>query len=182
MFAEKYLQSLNSSNLQDDETHRQTEALAAAALADLSGGSGSVFGSMLARVKYADGISHKTFEAGNRGLAVLLQVWSKEVERRGKERKWVKIGSERDIQTAHALYKRAAEKSLAHWLSPNCEVCNGTKIVERAACKACAGSGVAAIECTSQYERERVKDMVSDLEGIYQSHSGRAGTKMRRAA
>jgi DnaJ-class molecular chaperone len=180
-FAERYLNALNSSNLQDDELHRQTEPLKAAALADLSGGSGSVFGSMLARAK-VDVLAHKTFESGTQGLTALIRVWREEVRRRGTERKWVKIGSERDIQTAHALYMRVSEKSLAHWLDPNCKVCNGTKVVARQACKGCGGSGVAPIECTSQYERERIKDMVSDLEGIYQSHGSRAGAKMRQAA
>lgn len=180
-FADLYLNALNASSLQDDELHRKTEPLVAAALADLSGGSGVVFGSMLARAK-VDALAHKTFEAGTQGLATLIRAWRQEVERRGRERKWVKIGSERDIQTAIALHKRVAEKSLAHWLDPNCKVCNGTKVVARQACKCCAGTGIEPIECTSQFERERVKDMISDLEGIYQSHGARAGAKMRNAA
>jgi hypothetical protein len=40
-FAERYRNALNASNLKDDEQHKQTEVLAAAALADLSGGSGN---------------------------------------------------------------------------------------------------------------------------------------------
>jgi hypothetical protein len=53
-FAEHYLTALDSSNLQDDEQHKQTEVFAAAALADLTGGPGSVLESMLSRAKYAD--------------------------------------------------------------------------------------------------------------------------------
>lgn len=181
MFVEKYVGALCSQDLRDDELHRATEALAAAALADLSGGSSVVFGSMLVRAKVA-GVPRQMFESSTLGLAPLITGWHDEVERRGKERKWVKIGSDRDVYTAHALYKRVAEKSLAHWLNPTCVACNGTKVVHRVACKACAGTGEAPIECTSQYERERVKDMVSDLEGIYQSHCARAGAKLRKAA
>ncbi|VXB33224.1 hypothetical protein MASSI9I_20492 [Massilia sp. 9I] len=51
MFAERYLVTLNTSDLRDDEQHQQTETLAAAALADQGGGR-SVFGSLLARAKY----------------------------------------------------------------------------------------------------------------------------------
>jgi hypothetical protein len=50
MFAEKYLASLNTSDLRDDEQHRQTEALAAAALADKSARD---IGALLHRVKYS---------------------------------------------------------------------------------------------------------------------------------
>jgi hypothetical protein len=50
MFAEKYLASLNTSNLRDDEQHRQTEALAASALADKSARD---IGALLHRVKYS---------------------------------------------------------------------------------------------------------------------------------
>jgi hypothetical protein len=98
MFAEKYLQSLNTSDLRDDELHRRTEALAAAALADLSGGSGSVFGSLLSRAKYADGTHRKTFEAGNHNLAALLRAWTKVVVQKGLDRQWLEIKHEWDIK------------------------------------------------------------------------------------
>lgn len=73
MFVEKYLHSFSTSDLRDDKQHPQTEALGAAALADLSGGAGDVFGSLLARAEYADGVPRKTFAAANHNLAVLLR-------------------------------------------------------------------------------------------------------------
>ena len=181
MFVEKYLQSLNTSDLRDDELHRQTEALAAAALADLSGGSGLVFGSLLARTKYADGTHRKTFEAGNHNLAALLRAWTKVVVQKGKDREWFKIKNEWDIKAAHGIYEKIARVSLAHWLQGECEVCNGTKIAAGRACSHCAGTGREPI-AGGALEVERVKDMVSELEGLYQAHGARAGAKLRQAA
>jgi DnaJ-class molecular chaperone len=181
MFVDKYLQSLNTSDLRDDEQHRQTEALAAAALADLSGGSGAVFGSLLARAKFADGVPHKTFEAGNHSLAVLLRAWTKAVIERGLARQWLKIKHEWDIKAAHSMYAKIARVSLAHWLAGQCEECHGTKIAHARACTHCSGTGLEPIQ-GGAVEREKVADMVSELEGLYQSHSARAGAKLRKAA
>lgn len=181
MFAEKYLQSLNTSDLRDDELHRKTEALAAAALADLTGGSGSVFGSLLTRAKYADGTHRKVFEAGNQNLAALLRAWTKVVVQKGLDRQWLKIKHEWDIKAAHGIYEKIARVSLAHWLQGECEACNGTKIAAARACSHCAGTGREPI-AGGALEVERVKDMVSELEGLYQAHSARAGSKLRQAA
>lgn len=182
-FAERYLNALSSSNLQDDELHKQTEILAAAALADLTGGSGSVFGSMLSRVKYGDGISHKTFEAGNRNLAVLLRVWKRVVASRGTERGWFpKPRTEWDANAVFSRYAQIAEQSLAHWLGGNCESCNGTTLSPLGlTCKACNGTGAAPI-IGENVVADRTRDMASELEGLYQSHGARAGAKMRQAA
>lgn len=180
-FAERYINALNSSNLQDDELHRQTEVLAAAALADLSGGSGSVFGSMLARAKYAEGVSHKTFEAGTQGLALLLKVWIPTVVQKGFDRGWMNIKAEWDIGAAYAMYKKIAVLSLAHWLAGECDACNGTKIVNSRACTHCGGSGREPVT-GGWLEVERTKDMLSELEGIYSAHEARASAKMRQAA
>ena len=51
-FADRYLHAVNSSDLRDDEHHHATDALCAAALADTAGAG---IGSLLSRVKYADG-------------------------------------------------------------------------------------------------------------------------------
>lgn len=59
MFADRYLQALSTSNLQDDDQHHQTEPLVAAALADLSGDSGALFGTMLLRASIA-GVSQRS--------------------------------------------------------------------------------------------------------------------------
>jgi hypothetical protein len=181
MFVEKYLQSLNTSDLRDDDQHRQTEALAAAALADLSGGSGAVFGSLLARAKYADGICHKTFEAGNHNLAVLLNAWTKVVAQKGLDRQWLKIKHPWDIHAAHSMYAKIARMSLAHWLEGGCETCNGTKIAHGRACAHCGGTGLEPIQ-GGAVERQKSADMISELEGLYQSHSARASAKLRQAA
>lgn len=180
MFTERYIKSLSTSNLKDDEFNHNTDALAAAACAD--GGGHGVLGSLLARVKFAGGPMHKSFEAGGANLAELLKAWHAEVEKKGRDRRWIKIHSERDGYAAHRLHKSVAEKSLAHWLDPNCKVCNGTKRVGPATCKDCFGSGVAAIECTGQFERGKILDMVSELQATYDSHSARASAKLRRAA
>jgi len=181
MFAEKYLQALNTSDLRDDEQHCRTEALAAAALADMSGGSGKVFGSLLARAKYGDGVPHKTFEAGNRNLAVLLRAWTKAVTEKGLARQWLKIKAEWDVKAAHGMYAKIARVSLAHWLGGECECCDGTKISAGRACTHCAGTGREPIRGGAM-EVERIKDMISELEGLCQAHSARAGAKLRKVA
>ncbi len=180
MFTERYINSVNSSDLRDDEHHHSTDALMACANADK--GKTGLLGSLLCRVKFSDGSTSKEFSGGSTNLSTLLKVWHAEVEKKGRDRVWVKIGSDRDIQTAHALYKRVAEKSLAHWLDSNCKVCNGTKYVEHTVCRDCFGTGQAAIECSGQYERDRIRDMVSEIEGVYQSHGGHAASLLRRAA
>jgi hypothetical protein len=180
-FADRYVNALNSSNLQDDEQHKQTEILAAAALADLTGGSGVVFGSMLARAKYADPVQHKTFESGNHNLAVLLKVWTEAVIQKGRDRKWIKIVNPWDINALHGICKKIALHSLAHWLGGECEVCHGTKIASGRACTHCDGTGKEPVKGCA-LEIERIKDMISELEGLCQAHGARAGAKMRQAA
>jgi hypothetical protein len=183
-FAERYLNALNASNLKDDEQHKQTEVLAAAAMADLSGGSGSIFGSMLARVKYGDGVPHKTFESGNRNLAVLLKVWTDAVIEKGRQRKWIKAQTPWDIEAAFGKYRKIALMSLAHWLGGECEQCNGTKISMSSgrACTHCAETPGREPVKGGALEVRYIKDMVSDLESLCQSHGSRAGAKMRQAA
>lgn len=180
-FAERYLNALNSSNLQDDEHHRATEALAAAALADLSGGSGSIFGSMLARAKL-DGVPREALSSGSHNLAVLVRVWKETVFQKGRDRRWIKVVHPWDIPALNGICNKIALHSLAHWLGGECMVCNGTKINAGRACTHCTDTpGREPVE-GSGLLHERIKDMISDLEGLYQSHAARAGAKMRRAA
>lgn len=179
-FVERYLGSLNSSDLTDDEQHRATEALAAAALADLTGGSGAVFGSMLARAKAA-GVPRKVFESSTAHLGPLLRTWEQAVAEKGRARGWLKIVHTWDVLAAEAMYKKIARVSLAHWLGGHCETCGGTGSYELRKCSKCDGSGKAPIE-GGRLEVERVKDMISELEGLHQAHCGRAAVKMRRAA
>jgi len=180
-FAERYINALNSSNLLDDQQHSQAEALAAAALADLSGGSGSIFGSMLARAK-ADGVPREAIASGSRSLAALLRVWKEVVFQKGKDRKWLRIVQPWDIQALEGICNKIALHSLAHFLGGECSACNGTKINGGRACTHCTEApGREPIE-GSGLLRERIKDMISELEGRHDSHAARAGAKMRRAA
>lgn len=181
-FADHYVNALNSSNLKDDELHRKTEALAAAALADLSGGQGNVFGSMLTRAKYGNG-ARKAFEAGAMELAGLLRAWRQVVAKRGLERGWFpKPRAEWDASAIIKRYHQIADQSLAHWLDGNCEACGGSTVgANGLTCKPCAGTGKAPI-LGDNTVADRTRDMVSELEGLYQAHSARAGAKMRQAA
>lgn len=178
-FADNYLHSLMSSNLRDDELHHSTDALVAAALADVTI-SGVTLGALLSRVKYADGSVSKLFEGGTTNLAQLLRIWSVAVAQKGTERKWVKIKAEWDVNTAASLYRRVAEYSLAYWLNSHCVECGGTGVAKsRAACKPCAGSGRASLP-VGGFERERVLDMTAELENLVISHNARAAGRMRR--
>jgi hypothetical protein len=171
-FADRYLHAVNSSNLQDDVHHHATDALCAAALADTTGAG---IGSLLSRVKYADGTQHKLFESGSANLASLLRIWTTRVIEKGRERKWVKEGTAWDAQAAHALYRRVAERSLAHWLDGKCPSCSGTgNTSDRRICIPCKGSGRGEIG-GGGFEREKALDMVSELEGLMQAHNARAG-------
>ncbi|KAF3997526.1 hypothetical protein [Glaciimonas immobilis] len=146
-FVDKYVSSLNSHNLMDDERHHATEALAASAFADSSVDG---IGSLLARVKYADGTINKLFEGNNGNLAQLLRIWTKIVIEKGQARQWLKANTAWDMQAAFTLYHRVAESSLAIWL-------NG-------------GTGDQA----GGLEKMRTLEMVNELEDMMQSHSARA--------
>jgi hypothetical protein len=177
MFAEKYVLSLTSSNLQDDEHHHHTDALAAAALADQAGAG---IGSLLSRVKFADGSICKEFESGTVNLAQLLRVWTAAVTEKGRSRGWIKVNNAWDVSACHSLYRRVAERSLAHWLDGKCETCRGTGVTtERRFCTACKGTGRSEIT-GGGYEREKIMDMVSELEGLVQAHNARAAGLLRR--
>lgn len=175
-FAEKFIASLSSQNLRDDAVHHDLDVIAAAALA-------GDMGALLCRVKYADGTVSRLFEGNAGNLAQLLRAWTAAVTQKGRARRWVKAHTAWDAQAANTLYRRVAEASLAHWLDSKCKVCHGTGVVAAmqagapVVCKACHGAGEAAISCSGGFELERIKDMVSELESIFQSHGARA---MRR--
>lgn len=176
-FAEKYVASIHSTNLKDDERHHLTEALAAAALADRSGAG---LGALLSRVKYADGAARQLFESGPANLVQLLRIWTAAVAEKGRSRGWVKANTAWDQQAAQALYRRVAHASLAHWLEDKCEACHGTGVTpNRQFCTPCKGSGKGGVQCAGGFERERIQDMVSELEGLVLAHNGRASSKLR---
>ena len=175
-FAEHFIASLSSHNLRDDAFHHDLDVIAAAALA-------GDMGALLCRVKYADGTVSRVFEGNAGNLAQLLGAWTAAVTKKGQARRWVKASTAWDAQAAHTLYRRVAEASLAHWLDSKCKVCHGTGVVNAGAplvCKACHGAGEAAISCSGGFELERIKDMVSELEAIFQSHGRRAMRRLGR--
>lgn len=174
-YADRFVMSLGASTLQDDAQHHAAEPLAAAALADLTGAG---FGALLTRVKYADGSISKTFESGTQNLAQLLRIWTNRVTEKGRERKWVKEGTEWDVRAALTLYRRVAERSLAYWLDGKCCTCHGTGTSSRMICQSCKGSGRGEIG-GGGFEREKALDMVSELEGLLQAHNARSAALLR---
>jgi len=115
-------------------------------------------------------------------LAQLLRLWTAEVTKRGRARKWIKEDTTWNVDAAMALYRQVAEASLAHWLDSTCKTCNGTTINQHQQCRACKGTGNTPIEHNSKLVEERAKDMVSELQGIVDSHAARAASKLRHTA
>jgi len=107
------------------------------------------------------------------------------VSEKGRSRGWIKSNTAWDQQAAQALYRRVAHASLAHWLDGHCKECGGTKIVLRIGsngmkvCNACRGTGKAAVS-SGGFEREKILDMVSELEALKQSHNARALSRLRK--
>ena len=81
-FPGRYIASIGSSNLLDDALHHPTEPLATAALA------GDI-GSLLCRVKHADGTLNRVCEGNQQNLTQHLRIWTAEVIRRGRARHWL---------------------------------------------------------------------------------------------
>lgn len=180
LFAKKYISAAFSSDLRDDEFHHSTLPLRASAYADETGND-AVLGSLLCRVKYGSG-ARKEFEEGGRNMAALVRAWSAAVIEKGRSRGWIKAKTPWDIDAAFKLYARVAEASLAHWIDDNCELCKGAKVgQDRRLCTCCGGSGKSQVTA-GRFETDIILNLVSELEGIYQSHSGRAAAMLRRAA
>jgi hypothetical protein len=97
-------------------------------------------------------------ETGVAQVAHLLRVWTAEVTKRGRARRWVPENTAWDAAAAIKLYRTVAEHSLAHWLG---------------------GGGPADLALSAGFVREHVLNMVSELHGIAGSHAARAGAKMR---
>lgn len=178
-FTERYVNSGNSSDLRDDAHHHATIPLHASASADLTGH--KIPGSLLMRVKYMNA-TQRTHESGAADMAELLRIWIAAVQLKGKERGWIKVRAEWDIIAAIGLYEHIAKVSLAYWLDPLCRPCNGTGVsLDRRICQCCKGAKTMPID-PGALQADRIRDMVSELEGIFQAHSARASVKMRRAA
>lgn len=118
-------------------------------------------------------------ESGAAHLSQLLRLWTAEVMKRGRARRWVPENTAWDTQAAIKLYHQVAQHSLAHWLDSTCKCCCGTGLIQKQQCRSCNGAKVAAIQVAGAFILERVKDMVSELQGISDSHASRASAKMR---
>jgi len=97
-------------------------------------------------------------EGGVARLAQLLRLWTAEVTKRGRARRWVPENTAWDAAAAIKLYRTVAEHSLAHWLN------DGR-----------AGD----LDMAAGFVREHVLNMVSELHGIAGSHAARATARMR---
>jgi hypothetical protein len=175
-FAKTYSQSVNSSNLIDDDRHDGCMPLGASGLAsrDMSG-----LGALLLRAKVADGSPSKVFESGCRNLGSILRLWVPLVRDKGRARKWCADSTPRDAATAEALYVRVAESSLAYWLDPHCGVCSGAKVdSDRRTCIHCKGTGIAELLMNAR-DKDIALGLVSELEDLTQSHARRAGYVLR---
>jgi hypothetical protein len=176
-FASRYVRSLNSSNLMDDSFHHQTEALQAAAHADRAA---REIGSLLSRVKNAN-VYRKAHDGDTQALAKLLTRWHEIVAQKGRDRKWIRGDAYQEATLGPPLYKRVADRSLAHWLDGKCSECHGSKVnADRRTCAACFGTGEALITGVSGYERNLVLDVVSELHALESSHAGAANALLRR--
>lgn len=119
-------------------------------------------------------------ERGVAHLAQLLRLWTAEVMKRGRARRWVPENTAWDADAAQKLYRTVAEHSLAHWLDGKCEPCGGTGVAASKSCKCCAGSGNAPLTMAAGFVREHTLDMVSELHNIAESHAARASAKLRQ--
>lgn len=115
-------------------------------------------------------------------LGQLLRLWTAEVIKRGRTRRWVPENTAWDAEAAQKLYRNVAERSLAHWLNEICEPCGGTGVIESRTCKACSGTGKADLTMAAGFVREHTLNMVSELHSIVDSHAARAASKLRIAA
>lgn len=150
-FIDRYIRALGASHLEKGAQPGRTDPLLAAAFA--AAGKSGELGPLLHRLKYADDPMR---DAGN--LRQLLALWTAEVTRRGRARKWVPENTAWNAQAAHGFYRLVAELSLAHWIE---------------------GRDDAPIDHPGSFVRERVKDMVSELHGIAGRHAARANARLK---
>jgi len=97
-------------------------------------------------------------ESGAAHLSQLLRLWTAEVMKRGRARRWVPENTAWDAHAAIKLYHQVAQHSLAHWLS---------------------GAATPDLALAAGFVREHVLNMVSELHGIAGSHAARATAKLR---
>lgn len=135
-----YTQSINSSDLRDDEMHHATDNLAAVALS-------SDFGALLIRARYSGNL-HSIFPA--------LKKWREMTAKKGKQRGWLDVADE------------VAVESFGYYLNSICHTCQGrgaavipdTPILADALCPDCRGTKKRVLQVNS-----RISQMV--IESIF---------------
>ena len=164
-FADKYASALVSGNLRSDTRHKSTDALTASAWADLDG-----ITALLCRVRATDDAAV---------MDQLQALWFAEVCEFARARRWCKVATEWDATAAFKLFRRVASKSLAHWMDSRCPACEGNCVHhDDWECELCDSTGEVLIS-GSEFERERVKDMVSELTALERDHTRRAERRLR---
>jgi hypothetical protein len=135
-----------------------------------------------AECRQALGGDTTVLETGVSLVASVLILWTAEVTKRGRARRWVPENTAWDAEAAIRLYRTVAEHSLAHWLHGLCDPCGGTGVAEARACKCCSGSGKGPLMMAAGFVREHTLNMVSELHNIADSHAARASAKLRVVA
>ena len=95
-------------------------------------------------------------ESGAAHGSQLLRLWTAEIMKRDRARRWVTENMAWDAQAAIKLYHQVAQHSLVHWLS-----------------------GDNDLALAAGFVREHVPNMVSELHGVAGSHAARATAKLR---
>ena len=158
--AERYANSVGSSNLMDDEMHHQTDILASVSLS-------SKLGSLLYRVK---------FSGDKFSLAPLLDVWRQIVLKKAANRSWSDLADQ------------VADISLWFWVDDMCQHCkgrghipvagpetDGRQVLSDVPCPICKGSKKRKIVCDKAILRY-VEDCVQTLERMA-NEAGRLAEK-----
>ena len=135
-----------------------------------------------AECRQALGGDTTVLETGVSLVASVLILWTAEVTKRGRARRWVPENTAWDAEAAIRLYRTVAEHSLAHWLHGLCDPCGGTGVAEARACECCSGSGKGPLMMAAGFVREHTLNMVSELHNIADSHAARASAKLRVVA
>ena len=156
-YTDRYLRALGASDPGRSARNGQADAAMAAAFAAAE--EGSDIGALLVRVKYGGGLAGRPTDQGKAELGRQLRLLTEEVIRIGRARRWMSERTDWDAQAARKLYRTVAEHALAHWLDGQ------------------GGSAPAA--CTGGLVRERVRDMVGELDAIAERHLRLASRRLR---
>lgn len=111
--------------------------------------------------------------------AQLLRVWTDEVIKRGRARRWVPENTAWNADAARKLYQTVAEHSLVYWLDGECVPFGGIGSQQVRACRCCGGAGNAELMMAACIIREHTLNMVSEVENIAASHAADPAVKLR---